>query len=224
MIRMDIEGVIFDLDGTLVDTIEDIAGSVNEMFSRNGLPVHEVSRYLEWVGSGATRLVQQAHGGILEEVNLRKYVTEFKEIYSKNLHHRSRVYDGVTGVLDVLAGEGVRLAILSNKPHLLTRKVVSHYLSRWPFHPVLGQRDDVPRKPDPAGALEISALLGLDPARILFAGDSQNDMLTARAAGMIPLGVSWGYGGLGTGEEKQDYTVINRPSELLSFIKNQSHS
>lgn len=220
---MNIAGVIFDLDGTLVHTIEDITGAVNEMFSRNGLPVHEVSCYRDWVGSGAVKLIERAHGGAVDEELLRKYVAEFKEIYGENLHNRSRVYDGIPGVLDRLSGEGLKLSVLSNKPHLLTHKVVSYYLSDWPFHPVMGQRDDVPRKPDPAAALEISALMDLDPADILLVGDSQNDILTALAAGMIPLGVSWGYGRLGTGTAAGNYTVIDKPSELLTFIRKHGH-
>jgi phosphoglycolate phosphatase len=217
---MEIEGVIFDLDGTLVHTIEDIAGSANEMFARNGMPGHPVSHYLEWVVSGAVKLIERAHGGKLERDQLLAYVAEFKEIYGENLHNRSRVYDGIPDLLDALVNQGLKLSILSNKPHLLTLKVVAYYLSGWPFHPVFGQRDEVPRKPDPAAALEIARWMDEEPARILFVGDSENDILTARAAGMIPLGVSWGYGRLETGAFEGECLIIDRPSDLVAFIEN----
>ena len=215
---MKVEGVIFDLDGTLVHTIEDIAGAANRMFARNGLPEHDLSYYLKWIGSGAVRFIEQAHGKPVEQDQLAAYVAEFKEIYGEHLHDRSRVYDGIPQVLDAMAGAGIRLSILSNKPHELTHEVVSFYLQDWPFHPVFGQRNGVPRKPDPAAAIEISGMMNLEPGKILFAGDSNNDILTAQAAGMVPVGVSWGYGRLDTEAVDGDYLIINEPSELLAFI------
>jgi phosphoglycolate phosphatase len=215
---MDIKGVIFDLDGTLVHTLEDIADSANKMLVSNGFPLHEIPRYLEWIGSGASRLIEQAAGRPLEASRLKAMVTEFKETYGENLHEKSRLYDGIPAVLDAMTRKGIPMAILSNKPHLLTLKVAEYYLSAWPFNPVLGQREEVPRKPDPAAAFEIADRMGSEPGKILFVGDSGNDILTARAAGMIPLGVSWGYGSLETGEEKQDVLIINRPSELMAFF------
>ena len=215
---MDIKGVIFDLDGTLVHTIDDIAGAANMMFARNGLPEHDVSYYLKWIGSGAIKFIERAHGEPIDQEQLGAYVAEFKEIYEKNLHNRSRVYDGIPTVLDAMAGRSWKLSVLSNKPHLLTQKVVSFYLADWPFNPVYGQRDNVPRKPDPAGAIEIAAVMNLEPEKILFVGDSENDILTAQAAGMIPVGVAWGYGRLETETAGGDYLIIDEPSELLALI------
>jgi phosphoglycolate phosphatase len=215
---MNVEGIIFDLDGTLVDTIEDIAGAANQMFARNGLSEHEVSYYLQYIGNGAVKLIERALGMDVDRELLMQYVVQFKEIYGENLHDRSRVYDGIPEVLDALSGQGIKLSILSNKPHLLTEKVASYYLSEWPFHPVFGQREEVPRKPDPAGALEIAGQMEVEPGRILFVGDSNNDIFTARAAGMIPVGVSWGYGRLPAEAVEGDYTIIEKPSELLAFI------
>jgi phosphoglycolate phosphatase len=215
---MKIEGVIFDLDGTLIDTIEDIAGAANTMFRGHGLPEYEPSHYLKWVGSGAVRLIEQAHGAPVSQEQLMTYVAEFKEIYASRLHDRSHVYTGIPEILDALTGTGIRISILSNKPHHLTRKVAEFYLSRWPFEPVLGQRDGVPRKPDPAAAFEIAGILNILPERILFVGDSQNDMLTARAAGMVPLAVSWGYGSPDIEAGNAAYRMIDQPGELLDLI------
>ena len=215
---MKVEGIIFDLDGTLVHTIEDIAGAANVLFERHGLPQHGIEYYLKWIGNGAVKFIERAHGKAVSKEQLRAYVSEFKEIYGNKLHDKSRVYDGVPELLDQLLAKGVRISILSNKPHALTRKVVDYYLSEWPFVPVFGQREEVPRKPDPSGAIEIAEMMEINPANILFVGDSDNDILTARAAGMIPVGVSWGYGRLMTEPVEGDHPMIFHASELLKFI------
>ena len=148
---------------------------------------------------------------------MKNYVSEFKEIYRENLHNKSKIYQGVPELLDELTHRGIKLAILSNKPHHLTESVVSYYLPKWDFNPVFGQRAHVPRKPDPAGAIEIAYLMGIETDRILFVGDSVGDLKTSKTAGMVPVGVSWGYG------LKQPYrvngeTLIYHPQELLSLI------
>jgi phosphoglycolate phosphatase len=215
---MKIKGVIFDLDGTLVHTIEDIAGAANVMFTRNGLPAHGVDYYLKWIGSGAVKFIEQALGKAVEQEQLMRYVAEFKQIYSNNLHHQSRVYDGIPEVLDQMVSRGFKLAILSNKPHAMTLQVVQFYLSTWPFRPVYGQREEVPRKPDPAGAFEIAEAIRLDPGQILFVGDSENDVLTAVAAGMPLVGVTWGYGNPDISAVNGDAWSIGHPSELMALI------
>jgi len=215
---MKIEGVIFDLDGTLVHTIEDIAGAANMMFARHGLPEHGLDYYLKWIGNGAVKFIERAHGEPITRAQLLAYVNEFKEVYAENLHNKSRIYEGVPEVLNKLVSKGVKIAILSNKPHLLTKKVCNFYLSQWPLKPVLGQREEVPRKPDPAAAREIAELWGLAPEKILFVGDSDNDILTAQAAGMTPLGVTWGYGRLLNNPVEGMGELIGDPSDILNFI------
>ena len=215
---MRIEGVIFDLDGTLVHTIEDIAGAANVLFSRHGLPEHDIEYYLNWIGNGAVKFIERAHGKPVSRDQLRAYVSEFKEIYAGNLHDRSRVYEGIPEVLNALVDRGIRISVLSNKPHLLTLEVCDFYLSDWPFDPVLGQREEVARKPDPAAAFEIAEHMGIVPEKILFVGDSDNDILTAQGAGMHPLGVSWGYGRLVSNPIEGMGTLAEKPSEILDFI------
>ena len=215
---MQIEGVIFDLDGTLVHTIEDIAGAANVLFARHGLPEHDIEYYLKWIGNGAVKFIERAHGKPVSEEQLRAYVSEFKEVYAGNLHDRSRVYTGIPEVLDELVRRGIKISVLSNKPHLLTLEVCEYYLSLWPFDPVLGQREEVHRKPDPAAAFEIAEHMGMAPEKILFVGDSDNDILTAQAAGMIPLGVSWGYGRLVNNPIEGMGTLAEKPSEILNIL------
>lgn len=213
-----IKGMIFDLDGTLIHTIEDIAWAANEMFTRNHLPHHPLSHYLEWIGSGAVKLIERALQSEVERDALMEYVAEFKQIYGENLNVRSRVYDGIPAVLDELVEKGISMAVLSNKPHALTLRVAGHYLSDWPFAAVFGQREEVPRKPDPAAALEIAGIMGLGPAEILFVGDSVNDILTSKAAGMAPLGVTWGYGQPAEKPGNGPVPLVNRPREILQQL------
>ncbi|MCK5066848.1 MAG: HAD-IIIA family hydrolase [Bacteroidales bacterium] len=215
---MKIEGIIFDLDGTLVHTIEDIAGAANVLFARHGLPEHGIDYYLKWIGNGAVKFIERAHGQPVSEEQLKAYVSEFKEIYAGNLHDQSHLYEGIPKVLDELVSRGIKISVLSNKPHLLTRKVCEFYLSDWPLDPVLGQREEVPRKPDPAAAFEIAKHMDIAPDRILFVGDSDNDILTAQAAGMIPLGVSWGYGRLVNNPVEGMGTLAEQPSEILNIV------
>lgn len=215
---MKIEGIIFDLDGTLIHTIEDIAGAANMMFARHGLPEHDLDYYLKWIGNGAVKFIERAYGEPVSEKQLMAYVAEFKEVYAGNLHNKSRVYEGVPALLDNLVQKGLKISILSNKPHLLTRKVCEFYLSGWPFEPILGQRQEVRRKPDPAAAFEIATGWGIAPGNILFVGDSDNDILTAQAAGMVALGVSWGYGRLVQNPVNGMGKLMERPADILDFI------
>jgi phosphoglycolate phosphatase len=214
---MRIEGIIFDLDGTLVNTIEDIGDATNTLLKIHGYPQYTTEEFISWIGNGAAKFIENAMGEKVEPVQLKNYVSEFKEIYRENLHNKSKLYPGVSELLDELTGRGVKLAILSNKPHHLTEAVVDYYLSNWEFKPVFGQRVHVPRKPDPAGAIEIAYMMGMDTNRILFVGDSVGDLKTSIAAGMIPVGVSWGYG-LSESTQVNGESMIHHPHELLTLL------
>lgn len=215
---MTIEGIIFDLDGTLVDTIDDIGDSTNILLKRHGFEPYSREDFLRWIGKGAARFIQDAMGEKVPSEQLKSYVEEFKEIYGENLHNMSQLYLGISDLLNALEKKGIKISVLSNKPHHLTKNVVDYYLADWPFDPVFGQREEVPRKPDPAAALEMAGMMDLEPEEILFVGDSQGDLLTAIAAGMVPVGVSWGYGRLGEEHGKGKVKIINRPEELLKEI------
>lgn len=216
---MKIEGIIFDLDGTLLHTIEDLAAAANLLFVRHSLPEHEIDFYLKWIGNGAVRFIEKAIGKDIERELLLAYVLEFKEIYSENLHNLTRIYDGIPGVLNEIKKMGLRMAVLSNKPHTLTQDACTHYLSDWPLDPILGQRENIPRKPDPAAALEIAELWKMNPSSILFVGDSDNDILTASSAGMPSLAVNWGYGRLEEKKLEGQVKLIHTPEEILNYLK-----
>jgi len=217
---MKIEAVIFDLDGTLVDTIEDLADSTNMLLAKYNIEPRTIDEYISFIGNGARKFIESSLEGRVAQEQVPAVVKEFKEVYGENLHNKTCVYEGIGRVLDVYQGAGVKMAILSNKPHHLTVNVVDFYLSDWKFEVVFGQREQVPRKPDPAAANEISAMLGVPAANTLFVGDSRGDMLTAAAAGMIPVGVNWGYGKPGEEILNDLQVTLDQPEELLKLISN----
>jgi len=191
---MPIRAVLFDLDGTLVDSLEDIGDSMNTALSEMGLPNHSSSSYRGFVGDGVRVLAQRALPvGRRDDVTVDACVARMVAIYGARFDEKTRPYDGVPPLLDELRRRGLGLAVLSNKPHDLTVALVARLLGRWSFDPVFGERAGVPRKPDPSAALEVAGLLGLVPGEILYLGDTPIDMKTARAAGMPVLGVSWGF-------------------------------
>jgi len=222
-------GIIFDLDGTLVDTIDDLGDAANTLFRRHGYPEHSREDFVSWIGNGARKFIEQGIGSVIDEQHIATYVNEFKDIYADNLSVKSRLYPGIDALLNILADHKIPCALLSNKPHRHTMILAEKYLGHWPLYPVFGQREEVPRKPDPAAALEIAGIMGLDPGCILFVGDSQGDMETALAAGMIPVGVSWGYGNphevsqvKNTGDpdlfNDREIVIIDDPSGILDLL------
>lgn len=186
--------VLFDLDGTLLDTLADLAGAGNEVLKTLGYPEHPVDAYRYFVGDGLATLVERI---LPEDRRTAEIMAEaqeaFQRIYSVSWNRRSAPYPGISALLDQLSSHGLRLAILSNKPDAFTRMCVEQLLPGWTFAPVFGQRPGVPKKPDPAGALEVAAALALAPREILYLGDSGTDMRTACAAGMDAVGVLWGF-------------------------------
>jgi len=213
------QAVLFDLDGTLLDTLEDLAVAANRVLTRKGLPLHPVGAFRTFVGDGLITLMER----ILPE-NLRtpkmiqESVVAFEEEYAQNWQERSRPYPGIASLLDRLTEAGLRMSILSNKPDAFTRLCVRQLLPQWTFDPLLGQRPGVPKKPDPSAALEIAELLGLAPVDILYVGDSGVDMRTACSAGMDAAGVLWGFRGADELRQSGACHLVARPEELLPIL------
>ncbi len=186
--------VIFDLDGTLLDTLEDIAASLNEVLAQHGYPTHSLDACRQLVGFGMEALVSSA---LPEPARNRETVAtllpEMKAAYSRQWNDRSRPFDGIDRLLDAIDRLGIKKAVLSNKPDEFTRLCVEELLDAWRFDVVMGHHDGIPHKPAPEGALLVAKMLGVRPQEILYVGDSGIDMQTAAAAGMFPLGVLWGF-------------------------------
>lgn len=187
---MRIRAAIFDLDGTLVDSLGDIAHALGAAMAVYGLPAPPLADVRGWVGDGARSLVARAVGALADVDAVHG---AFREAYRSAPLTHTRLYDGLAGALDELAARGLTFAIVSNKPHELTRVLAEAMLEPWPFAVVFGQRANLPLKPDPTVALIAADELGLAPASCAFVGDSGIDVATARAAEMRAVAVSWGF-------------------------------
>jgi phosphoglycolate phosphatase len=192
---MPIRAVIFDLDGTLVDSLADIGESVNQVLVERGFPTHSLADYRSFVGDGMGMLIRRVlpEDRRADDATVDALVNRLKEVYGPRSDRLTHPYDGIADLLDALTERGLPLAVLSNKPHELTVDLVRRLLGAWSFAPVFGQRPQVPRKPDPAAALEIAKCLGLAPPDILYVGDTPTDLETARAAGMPAIAAGWGF-------------------------------
>lgn len=215
---MKYESIIFDLDGTLLDTLEDLADSMNYVLRQRGFPVHDTEAYRYFVGGGAVALVQRTLPPDKQGDELvAECVRELREQYAANWNVKTKPYDGVADMLDALSARPVRMAIFSNKPGDFVKLCVREYFSAWGFAAVLGQSDGVPLKPDPAGAFLAARSLNAEPRDILYVGDTGTDMQTAVNADMFPLGVLWGFREETELREHGAAELISQPSELLSF-------
>lgn len=210
---------MFDLDGTLLDTIDDLADSMNVSLSSMGLPTYPVDRYKVMVGDGIKILAQRAlPTERQDEASIARCMAGMRDAYEQRWHAKSRPYDGIPELLNALTDLGFPCVVLSNKPHDFTEKVIATLLPAWRFACVLGARPGVPTKPDPSGALEIASQLGVAPERFLYLGDTNTDMQTAVAAGMYPVGVLWGFRSAEELTVAGARTLIARPMELMRMI------
>jgi phosphoglycolate phosphatase len=213
-------GVLFDLDGTLLDTLEDLADSTNRCLASLDLPGHPVQAYRYFVGDGLANLaLRTLPPERRDEASVRALQELFNRDYRGHWADKTRPYDGIPGLLDALSARGLPMAILSNKPHAFAVEMAAHFLSSWKWAAVFGERGSHPRKPDPAAALEAGKAMGLPPGRVLYAGDTRTDMQTARNAGMFAVGVLWGFRPRAELEESGAQALVSRPLELLAFFE-----
>jgi len=213
------KAVLFDLDGTLIDSVEDIGDAANRVLSNRNLPTHPVSTYRLFVGEGVKVLFTRA---LPAEKRNQDFIDtclkEFIEDYRHNYNVKSKLYDGIPELLDTLKARSLKIAVLSNKPDSITKDCVASLLATWNFDVVFGQRDSVPRKPDPQGAFEVAEKLAIPPSDFLYLGDTAVDMKTAVAAGMFPVGVLWGFRPLSELAENGAKTIIDAPAQLLDLL------
>ncbi|HVK73342.1 MAG TPA: HAD-IA family hydrolase [Kofleriaceae bacterium] len=211
-----IGAVIFDLDGTLVDSLDDIAAALGGALGDAGLPPPSLPEVRSWIGDGARSLVARAVAG---RADVDRVLGHFRDRYRAQPIVHTRLYDGLAAALDALARPGRSFAILSNKPDELTRLIAARLLGAWPFAAVSGQRAGVPLKPDPTAALATATALGVAPARCAFVGDSAIDVATGRAAGMRAVGVTWGFRPRAELLEAGADVVVDHPGELTAAIE-----
>jgi phosphoglycolate phosphatase len=212
------DAAIFDLDGTLADTLEDLADATNRLLIAERLPTHDYAWYRLAIGNGVRQLTTAAiPAEKRSEDTITDYVGRMMADYDEHCLVRTRLYDGIAEALAGLRAEKIRLAVNSNKPDGPTQRIVEALTAPGTFEAVMGARPDVPLKPDPAAALLISERLGVVPRRMAYIGDSRVDMLTATAAGMTAIGVAWGFRGAAELIANGAAVVIDRPRELLDL-------
>jgi len=216
---MTYEAVIFDMDGTLLDTIEDIADSMNAALTCLGFPVHPGDRYRDFVGDGIEVLAMRALPESLRSAEIiSKCVETMREEYGSRWSIKTRPFPGIPELLDSLTGMEIKLSILSNKLDSFTKAMARTLLRKWSFHEVRGLSPDCPRKPDPCGARICAERMGADPMRCIFLGDSAIDMVTATRAGMTPFGALWGYQDRERLLSHGARVLLDDPRDLLCYV------
>ncbi len=186
--------VLFDLDGTLLNTIDDLADAGNRMCAARGWPTHTSDQFRYLVGNGIPKLIERlAPEGHNTPTELEEAYHAFDEIYDAHMFDKTRPYPGMPDLLAELAAAGVKMAVFSNKDDALARRVVAHYFDTSLFALVRGALPDVPKKPAPEGTLALMQAVGADPASTLYVGDSNVDVLTGKNAGLPCCGVLWGF-------------------------------
>jgi phosphoglycolate phosphatase len=219
-VRMGYEGVVFDLDGTLVDTLQDIAGAMNAVLAELGHPRHGEDEYRLLIGHGLRDLVTRSlPPGARAAEEVAGGLERLLAVYGERCLDRTRPYAQVPELLDELRARGLRLAVLSNKADELTARIVAALFAPGVFDAVLGARPGLPLKPDPASALLVARLLEAPPAALAYVGDSGVDMRTATAAGMLPVGVAWGLREPAELLAAGAAIVLQQPLELLAVLE-----
>ena len=212
------KAVIFDLDGTILDTLDDLADSVNFALQKHGLPVRENAEIRSFLGNGMVNLVKLSAGDKAEDI--AGILADFKEYYAKHSADKTKPYDGVLETISALKEQGVKTAVLSNKGDFAVQPLVKRYFGGL-IERAQGENEaaGVLRKPNPDGVYKIMKELGVTEKETVFVGDSEVDILTAKNAGVDCVAVTWGFRDekdlIENGAEKR----ISKPSELLDFFK-----
>lgn len=218
-----LKAFIFDLDGTLIDSLADIAESINRMLDGRGYPRCELAIFKEMVGDGMEKLVERALPAAIRDAALIKTCTEeYRAHYDQLWQEQTRPYEDITSTLETLKARGLKLGVISNKAHGFTVPMTELFFGPGFFDLILGQRDGIPRKPDPAGAREAAAFLGLSTSECAYVGDSGIDMGFAKNAGMVGIGVDWGFRSVAELRQNGAVHVISKPAELLKIHENHA--
>jgi phosphoglycolate phosphatase len=211
--------VLFDLDGTLADTIADIAAAMNHALVKYGYPARDEKTYRRFVGNGIRRLAYDMLPETEKNDSLAAVVSgEALRYYAEHPADYARPYPGITAVISELKRQKVKTAVLSNKPDEIAKLVIAKLFNAELFDCVTGERPGVARKPDPESSWEILAVMDRTPRQTMLAGDSEVDMETAKNIGCLPVGVSWGFRSVDIIEKAGAALIINRPEEILQLV------
>ena len=211
------KAVVFDLDGTLLDTLQDLAQSVNQALEAVGLAGHSVDSYRHRVGDGLRMMIRRAVGADHEEL-VDTVLGKHQAYYGEHYADYTRPYPGVLTMLEELRRAGMKMAVLSNKGDSFTQRIVGELLGQAGFEVVRGHVEGTALKPDPGSALEVAAALGVRPSQAAFLGDSRVDMETAKNAGMYAIGAAWGFRGRTELEQSGADLVVEAPGEVTGWL------
>lgn len=216
-----IKACIFDLDGTIADTVESIAVVGNRLLSHYGLKEQPVEGYNFFAGDGADELVRrilEASGGI-DKVDYEEAKQIYRKWFEEDPFYHVKPFDGIVEMLNGLKKEGIKIGVCSNKPHHAAVGVVNKIFGEELFDKVQGQTAEIPRKPSPLGPLAIAKEFNAKPSECLYMGDTNTDMDTGNAAGMFTIGVTWGFRPRKELEEHHAAKIVDKPEEILAYAK-----
>ncbi len=215
---MNCKGIIFDLDGTLVDSIEDIANAMNRVLAENGFPEHSLAAYKIFVGRGLLNLTRRAlPETVQDEETVKACYQRMTEVYNDHCTEKTKPYDGIMPLLDELQSRRFKLAVFSNKADQFTKKIVQVLMPGY-FDRVAGMTVEELKKPNPACALQISEDMGVSPGEILYLGDTGIDMETASNAGMYAVGVLWGFRSESELVDAGAKSILRHPLDLIGLL------
>lgn len=215
-----LKAFIFDLDGTLIDSLADIAESINRMLDARGYPRCEQELFKQMVGDGMEKLVERAlPEAVRSDELIKACVEEYRVNYDLLWNAQTRPYEGIVEMLAELKARGVKLGVISNKAHRFTVPMTEHFFGKACFDHILGQRTEVPRKPAPDGAREMAALLELKTDEMAYVGDSGIDMAFAKSGGMRAVGVRWGFRGEAELRANGADLLVSSPADLFDLCE-----
>lgn len=216
---MNIKALVFDMDGTLINTLEDLADSTNFALKQHSYPINPTDDYRFFVGSGARNLIKRALPSSDHAEDIIDEVLEtYKKHYATNWRNKSRLYAGIGDALNQAVDQKLKLAVLTNKPQEFADQCAAHFLSDWPWEKVQGQVDGVPHKPDTAMPTLVNKALDVQPNEVLYFGDSDVDMQTAKNIGYKAIGVTWGFRPERELRKAGAEFIIHEPAEILGLI------
>lgn len=219
-----IKGVIFDLDGTILNTIDDLSSAMNQMLTEFGYPVQQDLFYhKQSLGFGARSYVKSCMPteAAADDAKVDACLERYRELYGSHASVLTKPYEGIPEMMETLCQKGIAISVLSNKPNAPTQALVKEWFSQYNPQCVYGERPGLPRKPDPTVPLAMAAELGLEPGEMAFVGDSEVDIKTGLAAGMLSIGVLWGYRTREQLLENGAELLAETPQDLVTLLQSK---
>lgn len=213
------KAVIFDLDGTIADSLESIAASANNALKRYGFEKHPIENYKQYAGDGTIELIKRClkDAGDLDLKYFHKVHKEYIKLFKTGCMYNVKPYNGIKELLFELKQNKIKIAVLSNKPHENAVNVAEDLFGRNYFDIIIGQSNRISRKPSPEGAIYIADFFNLKTNECIYVGDTNTDMITGKSAGMFTVGVTWGFRTRKELENNKADLIIDKPSEILSI-------